>query len=76
LKWPTSSTWTTIQPVGHPRNRFFLWTDPNEKHDIVVFLGEAQPPIGKYPFCRTLIEYCRQLEIERVFTFAARSKRR
>ena len=60
-----------IQPVGHPRNRFFLWTDPNQKHDIVVFLGEAQPPIGKYPFCRTLIEYCRQLEIERVFTFAA-----
>ena len=60
-----------IQPVGHPRNRFFLWTDPNQKHDIVVFVGEAQPPIGRYPFCHKLIEYSRELEIERVFTFAA-----
>ncbi len=60
-----------IQPVGHPRNRFFLWKDPNQKHDIVVFLGEAQPPIGKYPFCHKLIEYSRELEIERIFTFAA-----
>lgn len=60
-----------IQPVGHPRNRFFLWTDPNQKHDIVVFVGEAQPPIGRYPFCHKLIEYSRELGIERVFTFAA-----
>jgi proteasome assembly chaperone (PAC2) family protein len=60
-----------IQAVEHPRNRFFLWTDPNQKHDIVVFLGEAQPPVGKYPFCQRLIEYSKELAIERVFTFAA-----
>jgi uncharacterized protein len=60
-----------IQTVEPPRNRFFLWTDPAQKHDIVIFLGEAQPPIGKYPFCRRLIEYARELGIERVFTFAA-----
>jgi proteasome assembly chaperone (PAC2) family protein len=60
-----------IQEVQQPRNRFFLWQDPKEKHDIVVFLGEAQPPIGKFPFCRQLIEYAQQLGIERVFTFAA-----
>jgi proteasome assembly chaperone (PAC2) family protein len=60
-----------IQKVEYPRNRFFLWTDPDQKHDIVVFLGEAQPPIGKYTFCRKLIEYARELGVERVFTFAA-----
>lgn len=54
-----------------PRSRFFLWTDPAGKHDVVVFIGEAQPPIGKYAFCRQLIEFARQLGIERVFTFAA-----
>jgi proteasome assembly chaperone (PAC2) family protein len=60
-----------IQKVEYPRNRFFLWTDPTHKHDIVVFLGEAQPPVGKFTFCQKLIEYARELEIERVFTFAA-----
>jgi proteasome assembly chaperone (PAC2) family protein len=60
-----------IQTGRRPRNRFFLWTDPNQKHDIVAFLGEAQPPIGKYRFCHKLIQYARELGVERVFTFAA-----
>lgn len=60
-----------IQSVQRPRHRFFHWTDPSEKHDLVVFLGEAQPPVGKYPFCHKLIEFAQELGCERVFTFAA-----
>src|SRR6516164_7548732 len=60
-----------IQAGRRPRNRFFVWTDPNQKHDIVVFLGEAQPPIGKYLFCHKLIDIARELGVERVLTFAA-----
>jgi proteasome assembly chaperone (PAC2) family protein len=60
-----------IQPGRRPRNRFFTWTDPAGKHDLVVFLGEAQPPLGKYPFCRQLVAYAQQAGVERVFTFAA-----
>jgi len=60
-----------IRTGRRPRNRFFVWTDPNRKHDLVVFLGEAQPPLGKYPFCRQLLDYARELGVERVFTFAA-----
>src|SRR4051794_36886475 len=46
-----------IQPGRRPRSRFFLWPDPAGKRDLVVFLGEAQPPLGKDPFCRRLIEF-------------------
>ncbi|HZU36206.1 MAG TPA: PAC2 family protein [Gemmataceae bacterium] len=60
-----------IQPGKRPRNRLFVWADPNKKHDLAVFLGEAQPPIGKYAFCRQLISNARQLGVERIFTFAA-----
>jgi hypothetical protein len=60
-----------IQPVRKPRSRFFVWTDPNQKHDLVVFLGEAQPPLGKFAFCRQVIGFARQVGVERVFTFAA-----
>jgi proteasome assembly chaperone (PAC2) family protein len=60
-----------IQSPRRPRNRFFVWTDPNKKHDLVVFLGEAQPPIGKWPFCRQLVTFAKQLGVTRVFTFAA-----
>ncbi len=54
-----------------PRSRLFAWNDPAADRDIVVFIGEAQPPLGKYAFCRRLIEFARELGVERVFTFAA-----
>jgi proteasome assembly chaperone (PAC2) family protein len=54
-----------------PRSRFFVWKDPKGKHDMVVFIGEAQPPKGRYSFCHRLIEFARQLGVERVYTFAA-----
>ena len=60
-----------IQPGRRPRNRFFNWTDPNKRHDLIVFLGEAQPPAGKYAFCRHVITFAKNLGVERVFTFAA-----
>jgi proteasome assembly chaperone (PAC2) family protein len=60
-----------VQPVRGPRNRLFVWKDPRQKHDLLVFVGEAQPPIGRYPFCRQLVAYARDLGVGRVFTFAA-----
>jgi proteasome assembly chaperone (PAC2) family protein len=61
-----------IVRTGHlPRSRFFAWRDPSGRHDLVVLIGEAQPPLGKYAFCRRLIEYAQGLGVERVFTFAA-----
>lgn len=60
-----------IQPTQRPRNRFFLWQAPEGQRDIVVFIGEAQPPMGKYPFCENLIDYARDLGVEHLFTFAA-----
>lgn len=60
-----------IRPARAPRNRFFAWRDPEGRRDLVVFLGEAQPPIGGNPFCRHLVRYARQLGVSRVYTFAA-----
>ena len=60
-----------IQAGRMPRNRFFGWRSPNQGRDIVLFIGEAQPPLGKYAFCHRLIDYARELGVERMFTFAA-----
>jgi proteasome assembly chaperone (PAC2) family protein len=60
-----------IQMGRLPRSRIFTWKDTSGKHDILAFVGEAQPPIGKYAFCQNLISYAQKLGVERVFTFAA-----
>ncbi|HEV3440728.1 MAG TPA: PAC2 family protein [Gemmata sp.] len=64
-----------IQPARRARNRFFVWNDPKKEHDLVVFLGEAQPPIGRFPFCRQVMGFAREVGVERVFTFAAMATR-
>lgn len=54
-----------------PRSRLFLWNDPKQQHDLIVFIGEAQPPVKGGAFCRTLIDQATALGVSRVFTFAA-----
>jgi proteasome assembly chaperone (PAC2) family protein len=60
-----------IQPGRLPRSRFFVGIDPSGQHDLVVFIGEAQPGHGRYVFCHRLIEFAKKLGVERVYTFAA-----
>jgi proteasome assembly chaperone (PAC2) family protein len=60
-----------FQPARRPRSRLFLWTDPKGKHDLAVLVGEAQPPAGKYAFCKRVVDVARRAGVERVFTFAA-----
>jgi proteasome assembly chaperone (PAC2) family protein len=60
-----------IRPGSLPRNRLFVWKDPKQQRDIVIFIGEAQPPVGKYALCRELIGFASRLGVERIFTFAA-----
>ena len=54
-----------------PRSRCFAWHDPKKKHDIILFIGEAQPPAGKRAFCQALVRFAKSLGVERIFTFAA-----
>jgi proteasome assembly chaperone (PAC2) family protein len=60
-----------IKPGELPRSRFFVRRDPAAKHDLIVFIGEAQPPLGKHMFCRHVIDVAKEWKVERIFTFAA-----
>ena len=60
-----------IRPARRPRSRLFYWKDPHEQHDIIVFIGEAQPPRGKFAFCQQLIQLAKDFQVRHVFTFAA-----
>lgn len=60
-----------IQPLRRPRDRFFLWSDPHGERDLIVFLGEAQPQVGKFALCRRLVAFAQEHGVERVITFAA-----
>lgn len=54
-----------------PRSRLFLWEDPRQTHDLIVFIGEAQPATRGATFCRHLIQKAAGFGVSKVFTFAA-----
>jgi hypothetical protein len=54
-----------------PRSRLFLWSNPAGGREIIVFLGEAQPPTGKLALCQRLMAESRALGVTHVFTFSA-----
>ncbi len=60
-----------IRPGRLPASRFYLWQDPNKEQDLVVFLGEAQPPLGNLSYCTRVIQFAKEIGVEQVFTFAA-----
>jgi hypothetical protein len=60
-----------IEAPRQPPSRFFAWRNPEGTHDLMVFLGESQPIVGKYPMCRQIIEFAKSWDVERVITFAA-----
>ncbi|MEX0742552.1 MAG: PAC2 family protein, partial [Phycisphaeraceae bacterium] len=60
-----------IRPGPRPRCPVFLWKDPQQRHDLVLLLGEAQPQLGGYQLCEQIVEQAKQWHIARVFTFAA-----
>jgi uncharacterized protein len=60
-----------IQVAPLPRSRLFVWRDPQRHHDLIVFIGEAQPTAKSGLICHQLIDRVRPLGVTRVFTFAA-----
>ena len=59
------------RPGQMPRSVFFEWTNPNADRDLLIFLGEAQPPARGYALCHTVLDYAQARGVDRVFTFAA-----
>jgi proteasome assembly chaperone (PAC2) family protein len=59
------------QPFRYPKNQFFVWHNPRGGSDLLIFIGEAQPPQGRYNFCRKLIDYAQSEGVSKIYTFAA-----
>jgi proteasome assembly chaperone (PAC2) family protein len=60
-----------VRTARLPKTRVFHRKDPATRREIVVLIGEAQPPAGKLAFCGRLLDYAERLDIREVYTFAA-----
>lgn len=54
-----------------PRCLLLAWKDPAQKRDLLLLLGEAQPPNGGAEICRKIMDMAEARGVKRVVTFAA-----
>jgi len=55
-----------------PKSKFYYWKGSKSAHDLVIFLGEAQPAVEKeYEFACEILGLAGEFGVERVYTFAA-----
>jgi uncharacterized protein len=60
-----------VRTARIPKTRVFRWKNAATKRDIIVLIGEAQPPAGKLAFCHRLLDYAERIGVQEIYTFAA-----
>lgn len=61
-----------VSIVGRlPRSLFFEYRSPEAQRDLLLFIGEAQPPTHGYTLCHKILDYATRRGVKRIFTFAA-----
>ncbi len=61
-----------VETPRFPKSKFYYWIDKRSLHDLVIFLGEAQPSLEKeYEFACEILDLVGRFGVERVYTFAA-----
>ncbi len=61
----------TIEAPSFPESHFYYWKNKRGDHDIILFIGDAQPENKIYEFASCILDYSRKLGVKRVYTCAA-----
>ena len=61
-----------VEVPKFPKSKFYYWKDSKSLHDLVIFLGEAQPSLEKeYEFACEILDLAGKFGVKTVYTFAA-----
>ena len=59
-----------VEEPEFPESKFYFWESGGGK-DLIIFIGEAQPPVKGYRFANLVLDVAKRLRAKRVYTFAA-----
>ena len=65
------ATKSIIQRPALPQNKLYYWSSPELPHDLLIFLGDAQPePSRQYEFAKFVSAIAEKMNVELIYTFA------
>ncbi len=54
-----------------PQSKFYYWKNKYSEHDLIIFIGEAQPLGREWEFANLIMDVAKRFKVERIFTSAA-----
>jgi proteasome assembly chaperone (PAC2) family protein len=60
-----------IEDPQFPRSRFYYWKNRNGDHDLILFIGDAQPAAKGYELAHCVLDVAARFKAQRIYTCAA-----
>ena len=55
-----------------PQSRFYFWRNKKGKRDLIIFLSNAQPDLGKAEeYCQRIFQIAKSFNVKEVISFAS-----
>jgi proteasome assembly chaperone (PAC2) family protein len=60
-----------IEAPSFPQSRFFYYKNPSGPNDLILFIGDAQPPAKAYDMANAILDLGNRFRMNRIYTCAA-----
>ena len=60
-----------VEEPQFPESRFYYWKNTPGKSDLILFVGDDQPPVKAYDMANCVLDMAQRFKTKRVFTCAA-----
>jgi len=60
-----------VESPQFPQNKFYYWKNDSGGSDIILFIGEDQPPAKGYELANCILNLAQDFQVKRIYTLAA-----
>ncbi len=60
-----------VEAPQFPQSKFYYWKNKGEGSDIILFIGEDQPPAKGYDLANCILDVGQRFQVKRIYTCAA-----
>jgi proteasome assembly chaperone (PAC2) family protein len=60
-----------IEEPQFPQSRFYYWKNKPGKSDLILFIGDDQPPVKAYDMANAVLDMAVRFKVSRIYTLAA-----
>jgi uncharacterized protein len=60
-----------VEEPSFPQSQFYYYKHPEKQHDIILFIGDDQPPAKGYELAHAVLDVADRFEVQKVVTCAA-----